>query len=306
MWSFSRADAPSPHGMLLDTLEDFDVVATLGGGAVLFPRRFSNKTQMREYLHAAVAAVLLRLSSIDYARRRYVLPTPERDLDPALASYMRAYYESKTYILACAESMVSNDAVKLELGTFAASVALERLPSSLLSTHLMYRLGLNYEGDAVARQTLEQIAWAVSAAGLVDEDELRRLKTARSVHKLKKLIPYTGEFYGRLSRTTHASLEEHQRVFKKEGDQPWIVLSWSRMAWSALNLLQLADLWVVGYEWTQREHMTAFRALDPTNDFAPRPDREFLQLVRSIVQEVEEAEKDVGLTSEKGAHSDSD
>lgn len=290
MTSFSSITDPSLHGMLLDTIEDFDMVATFGGTAVLYPARYSDRTDLPENLHAAVAATALRLRSLDYAKSRYVQSRPRPSRKSSHDHYMDAYRATKSHMSECAAAFESNAEIDVRLGTIAASVALQRLVTSVLGAHLLYRIGLNFEGDAVARHVLEQIAWAVAAAGLDDEDQLGRLSPTRSISNLKSLAPYAGPLYGRLSETTHASLTQHRAVVRSEGETLSVLLTWGRPTWSALTLLQLADLWVLAQEWTQREHMKQFLALDPSAGYEPVVDRPFLARMRSLVRRIEAEE----------------
>ncbi len=169
-------------------------------------------------------------------------------------------------------------------------MALDRLVTSMLGAHVLYRIGLNFEGDAVARHVLEQIAWAVAAADINDEDALRKLSATRSIGKLKLLASYAGPLYGRLSETTHASFDQHSEIVDSDGEAVSIRLAWGRHALSALTLLQLADLWVLAYESTQRDHMTKFAGLNPEARYTVVSDREFIGAMRSLVTQIEEWE----------------
>lgn len=289
MTSFSSLLDPSLRGMLLDTIEDFDMVATFGGAAVLYPARYEH-TNLPENLHAAVAATTLRLRSLDYAKSRYGQTRRRQPHKSSHDLYIDAYRLAKAHIGACSNAFEPNAELEVGFGTFAASIALQRLVTSVLGAHLLYRIGLNFEGDAVARHVLEQIAWAVAAAELDDEEQLRQLSPTRAVSKLKPLAPYAGPLYGRLSETTHASLTQHRRVVRSEGETLSVLLAWDRPAWSALTLLQLADLWVLAYEWTQQGHMKSFLALDRSAGYAPLVDRPFLKHMRELVLRIEAEE----------------
>lgn len=290
MTSFWSMEDPSSHRMLLHTLENFDYVATNGTGAILYPRRFSGTTPVAENLQAAAVASRLGLTSIDYARSRYAQAPHPAGHSIAEHQYSRSYGEATQYIDACLEAMEPNLEAALGIGTYAASVALERLPSSFLAAHLLYRLGLNFEGDAVARQILEQVAWSLGASEIVDEEKLMNHRFNGNMHRLKKLVPYAGGLYGRLSKSAHASLAEHLTVFAVQDGRGSIQFSRSRLAESALNLLQLADLWVVTYEYTQRDHMTAFAALD-SKTFEVLDRRRFEQAMHDLVVAVAESEE---------------
>lgn len=269
---------------------DFESIVTPGTGAILYSRRYS-VTELPQNLRAAAAASALRLSSLDQAKRTYVSDL-EDDPRPASSElYRAAYRAARAHTLEAGERLKTNSKVALSLGTYAASVALQRAESGFMGAHLMYQLGLNFEGDAIARQVLEQIAWSLAVAGLEQPDSIRKVKAHRSITGLKATIPWAGDLYGELSATTHAGLSQHRTAFTARDDvQGVVLLAWSRLAESAANLLLLADAWGVVWELTQVDHMKKFSSLHSKKNPTVRAKRPILKLAKSLVSEIDVAE----------------
>lgn len=273
--------------MTLETLEDFEVVGSYGSGAILYSSAYRDVNGVGKNLEAVSVAATLGLSSLDYARRRYVSndePPQERETH---RSYVAAYKVARQHIDQCENAMVTNEKVELGIGTFAASVALERLRSGFVAAHLLYSLGLTYEGDAVARQILEQIAWSVVASKIVDQEKLGMVSSSASIRELKALVPTAGRLNGYLSKSVHLGHDQHQQVFGADAAGIGRVsITWTRTSVSAHILLSLADLWVVAYEWTQREHMMAFVSLDPNAGFSVNSKRPFLEVANKLIDDI--------------------
>jgi hypothetical protein len=291
--SFSLDDFDSffkPQRAILDTLIDFSSVVTPGSGAILYPRR-QEITNLGRNIHAAAVASGLGLASLDYAKRRYVPAEegPEPEDVGSSRLYRDAFFAAMAHKKATEEQLASSDDVPM--GIFAASIALERLDSGFKSAHLLYQLGLNYEGDAVARYVLEQVAWSIVASRLSTLEEIEKVKSTAAIGELKKLIPWAGQLYGDLSKTTHAGLKQHQIAFMVDDEQRGRVLStWSRLGVCAAHIMLLADAWSVAWEYTQAPYMQQFNALHSAIDRKVRADREFMTVVHLTVDAIDDAE----------------
>ena len=276
--------------LISDTLADFDVVASVGAGAILYSKRWS-QTGLPRNLHAAAVATSLGLSSIDYAKRRYTADEREADGASAADQFLVATRFARDHMRAARERVTGED-VGATMGAYAARVALQRLESGFEASDLLYRLGFNYEGDAVARQVLEQVAWSLVAGGMDDVEAISRVKAHASVSRLKEMIPWMGELYGQLSATTHAGLAQHLHVHgSKAGAGGHVILAWSRLGTSARLLLLLADAWVVVWERTQWSMMTSFVAFAESDSAKPLPKREFLLSAQELIDSIDEIER---------------
>ncbi|MCP2638387.1 hypothetical protein K0817_017685 [Microbacterium sp. HD4P20] len=197
---------------LFRTLEDLSVVTSAGTGAILYDRMHDEEGKLAEELSALAVGRTLGVGMT--AARRYLdgrRDGPERD--PARAAYVRAYRAGDEHIAASLAALSTNPDAPMSLGIYAASVALHRLRYTFFSAHLLYQLRLRFEADTVARQMLEQIAWAVAAADLDDDLAINLLEPQKCIGRLKQLTSAAGQFYGLLSKSAHAGVGYHRAVF---------------------------------------------------------------------------------------------
>ena len=173
---------------LRNLLEDFEIVGNIRKFALIHKRDYSSN--LRDNIQAAITAETLRLSSIDYAKKRYC-KTNSKDIHKTTSVdlYIKAYYIAKEYMRDLVRGLETEDRPLPTNGVFGAGLALERLRYSFFSAHLLYRLGHRYEGHAVSRLILEQIAWAYAAYTLDDVDTIANIKTTKAITTLKKCIP---------------------------------------------------------------------------------------------------------------------
>jgi hypothetical protein len=283
--------APQLHDYLLDTIENFDLFPVPVGGFVLYSSRWRN-TALPRNLRAAAVASALGLSSLDYARRAY---THEEELtEPTvLEAYSKTYLSTKSHLRKTLGALGAfSESAEENYGTFAAAIALQRLDSGFRAAHILYRLGLNTEGDTISRHILEQIGWALVASKLRTLEEIDRVSASYSINELKKLIPGTGQLYGALSDIAHAGLAQHRELVEVgPGEHGHIVLARGRLSVSASILVRLADAWVAVCEYTQRDIVTEFRALKSHDDLTLAPDRPFLRESQRLIDEIRALEE---------------
>ena len=254
---------------------------------------------MPRNLRAAAAASALGLSSLDGAKKRY---THDEETGSATASdrYLQAYFAARNHMRETLEAL-GDFGEEDNYGAYAAAIALQRLESGFRAAHILYRLGLNIEGDTISRQILEQIAWSLEASKLRSLDEIEKVNASYSITALKGLIPGTGPFYGALSDIAHAGLQQHrEHVEVGPDDQGQIVMARGRLATSAAVLLRLADAWVAVCEYAQRDIVSTFRALMSADDLRLNSDRPFLAQSQTFVRDIEELESLRGHRDEEG------
>jgi hypothetical protein len=287
-----------------DLLEDFEVIATKLF-MVLVPRDPSSQT-LKDNLHAAIAASTLGLSSIDYAKRMYCR-SDQRNEDDSEAvepvhAYIAAYRSAKAYIQRMCKKVEPDGLPNPELGVFGSSLVLERLPPSFFSAHLLYRLGHRYEGHAVSRLILEQIAWAYAAHSLRDIHEIERIETTRAVSQLKRFIPEAGKLYGFLSTKTHIDYGSHAEFLAIEKDRNIILHAQPEFVEYAEVILQLADLFGLVWELSQGNYVKTPETIEvgPTGPLI-RQDRPFLETINSHLSEIKSALSHTGVMKPRSA-----
>jgi hypothetical protein len=230
-----------------ELLEDFDVLGN--GQHLVLVRRGEHLTYLRENVGAALVASTLHLKSLDYAKRRYCEPeNGEADLDPVAESYLAAYHSAKSYVTRLLEKLETEGHPDPTVGVFGASLALARLPPSFFCAHLLYRLGHHYEGHAVSRLILEQIAWAYAAHKFDDRNAVAKIETTRAISHLKHFDPDVGPLYGFLSKKTHIDYSSHGEFLHAERGKIAVAHSQPRFAECGQTVLFLADLFGIVWE----------------------------------------------------------
>ncbi len=231
-----------------ELLEDFEPL----GGLALVRRR--GNPALRTNVLAAVVASSRGYTSVDYARRRHAgLPPAANDsLSDCVDRYVDAYRAAKEHVFTGLSSFVSRESPEPSVGQFGASLVLERLPYSFLSAHLLYRLGHRYEGHAVARLILEQIAWAFVAYQHDEVENIASIVTTRTVSALNRLIPDAGRLYGFLSKKTHIDYDSHFDFLHIDRGRNAIYSAQPEFSEYARVVLMLADIFVAVWEVSQR------------------------------------------------------
>jgi hypothetical protein len=261
-----------------ELLEDFEVIATMQDMA-LVPRQHISEN-LRLNVRAAVIASTLRLSSIDYARRRYVPSheTQETSEESPRAAYTTAYHSAKAYMSRLTEKLQTSGRLDPSVGAFGASLVLERLAPSFFCAHFLYRMGHKYEGHAVARLILEQIAWAYAAHQSDDLAYLENIETTRSVGALKRFVPEAGQLYGFLSTKTHIDYSSHMEFLRVEDGKNVVLHAQPHYEEYAEVILLLADIFGLVWEVSQNAYLDDFEAIDA--DRRPKSDRAFLAILK--------------------------
>lgn len=186
-----------PEIALRRLLENFEIVGTRLAIALL--RSPVVPTSLRENVHAAIVASTLGLSDLNNARKRYGQPALEPETESPMMKayelYIKSYPAAKEYLYEIIKKLRPEGGPPLELGVFGASLVLERLPDSFFSAHILYLLGQRYEGHAVSRLILEQIAWAYAALDMLHMRDISRIVTTKAISQLKKKLSAAGKLW---------------------------------------------------------------------------------------------------------------
>ncbi|MDJ0845973.1 hypothetical protein [Crocosphaera sp.] len=243
-------------------LENFDVISTYTHMAIVPAGELYQ--ELIQNVKTAVAATSLGLTSLDYTRKAYVENIePSEEIETSLdKEYTKAYFLAKNYVHEARKRLITSERDLPSMGVFGSSVVLERLESTLFSAHLLYSLGNVYEGHAVSRVMLEQIAWAYQASGLNDREAISKIKPNQAISQLKKFLPKVGKLYGYLSKHTHIDYHRHHEFIKAENNQNVVLLGQDRLDECAMVLLHLADIFVVVWEFSQHDYLNEFTAID--------------------------------------------
>ncbi len=268
-----------------ELLEDFDIIATVQEMA-LIPKHANSS--LKSNVHAAVVASTLGLASVDYARRRYARHEDDDSNDESkLTAYVGAYHAAKTYMSRLVANLCTDGKPDPTVGVFGASLVLERLAPSFFCTHFLYRMGHRYEGHAVARLILEQIAWAYAAHDLDDLSLIEKISTTRCITALKRLTPSAGILYGFLSEKTHIDYSSHMEFLRVENGQNVVLHAQPHFKEYGEVILRLADLFGIIWEISQAGYLETVETIDVHR--TPRADRPFLTNINEHMKRIEEA-----------------
>ncbi|MBI5204594.1 MAG: hypothetical protein HZA11_06725 [Nitrospirae bacterium] len=280
---------PSPGKMVRDLLEDFEIVGTIN--EIVLKKRYQSWPTFTENIYAAIVASTLRLSSIDYARSQYCkrILDDEDEPDSSLSlKYVNAYKSAKDYMEKLIDRLSPEGKDEPSYGIFGASLVLERLQSTLFGAHLMYSLGNRYEGHAVSRLMLEQIAWAYEAFTLDDLDKVKKIVTTKAISKLTKFIPWCGRLYGFLSQKTHIDYENHIEFLRTENGKNVILHGQAAHYEYAQVILCLADLFGIVWEMSQFHYLKETEAVQFRKGiYSARENRPFRKTIEHHLLDIE-------------------
>lgn len=246
-----------------DLLEDFELIGNMSLAALIPNQPWD--TSLKNNIKAALAASTLRLKSLDYAKRTYCCDRPTEVSEDDCRKYIKAYKVAKTYMSTVVKRLESDGKELPSNGVFGASLALERLKASFFSAHLLFRLGNEYEGYAVSRMILEQIAWAYSAYSLTDVEEIQNIVTTKTITKLRKLVPEVGILYKFLNTKTHIDYASHGEFVKIENNKNYVVHGHGNFYDYVRVILYLADLFIIVWEISQFHYLSDVESVEIDN-----------------------------------------
>ncbi len=233
-------------------LEDFIAIGSPRAGALL-----SNDADP-EFIRGVQAAIVsLEMGiSLSYAEKRYVPPAGPIVLPKRYILFQGAYRTAVDHVSRIKKKWrqrPDEEQICSVGGIVFSNVALRRVEGTFRAAGLLFRIGYMLEARAVARTILEQVAWSYAVRDIIDFDQASKLSPTKCISELKKLLPYVGRLYGDLSEETHLGLEEHGRFLRIEGNTSKVLFCHGEDSWeSGLVLLNLADIWAVVFECSQR------------------------------------------------------
>lgn len=253
-----------------------------------FPALASDSDQaLLEDVSAVLVAQRERLSSLDYARNKAREMHLQSEESP-LHLYHETYLAAAAYMERMIARLDPSGLPDPSPGVFRAALALERLPASLLSAHLLYELGHRFEGHAVSRLMLEQIAWALSVSLLDDPSKIQQVRGHSEMKRLTSLVPPAGRLYGSLSKLAHIYSSFHREFFVESEDGHRVIHAEMRTQEYAEHLLMLADVFGIVWEVTQADYLPGLETVVRTdNEFRIVVDRPFFKECNDIIARFE-------------------
>jgi hypothetical protein len=199
---------------------------------------------------------------------------------------VKAYKTAKTHMNTVVNRLDTEGRELPTNGVFGASLVLERLKASFFSAHLLFRLGNEYEGYAVSRMILEQIAWAYSAFTMTEVKDIEKIITTRSISKLKKLIPEVGPLYNFFSKKTHIDYTSHGEFVNIENNKNYVVYGHTNFFDYMRVILYLADLFIIVWEMSQIQYLTEVESIAFENgDVQVAKSRPFNKVITDLLHD---------------------
>lgn len=174
---------------------------------------------LKKKIAAAMISESLALKSVDNVARNYLkdieYPAPDKNrLDIRVRGFISGkmkIFDSQIELLTKRTDKKRNQPI--------AEWTLSRFPFSMeLLAHCGQR-GALFEGLAIARMMLEQIAWAYVVSLSDDENAIHKTSATASISKLKGISRFSGNLYGWLSEHAHWTYDGHKKSFITKGDE---------------------------------------------------------------------------------------
>jgi len=171
-------------------------------------------------------------------------------------AFCEVFHASINYVEEVMSRFVRDDSRTPRLGVKLSDRVLRRLRGSMIRAGFLYRTGGWFEGDAIVRQILEQLAWAYCVCEIADVKSIGKISPTKSITPLASLISSVGRFYGRLSTLAHLSPKIHGLFMTEhDGKQKIIEAHGEESLLQVFNLTVIADIFAVVFEYTQEGWM---------------------------------------------------
>jgi hypothetical protein len=157
--------------------------------------------EFRRRILAGMVSYQLRLTSIDYALKRYVASDQYESEDLSLGDAVSDYLRDSVAVLM--KELRNLQTKHPTFGVFGAEITLFRLPHALDTARMLSNRGLLLEVLPILRLCLEMMAWSNSAFYLQKEEDVIALKAQSCISELKKVHRNVGKIYGYLSTFSH-------------------------------------------------------------------------------------------------------
>jgi hypothetical protein len=273
-----------------ELLEDFEVLGQRKHMALIC--RDDDLVDLRANVLAASLTSYFGLKSVDSIKHQYAdfLTADQDDISRPQHAYVDAYRCVKKYIWKMHHKLKTKGLPQPSLGVFGAGLVLDRLLYSFFCAHFLYRLGHRYEGHAISRLILEQIAWAYAAHNLDDVKDIAKIKTTQSITSLKCLYPEASHLYGFLSKKTHIDYTNHFEFLRIKNGKNAILHAQPEFEEYAQVLFTLGDVFGIVWELSQFDYIKKHEAIEINKKgvVSIRSDRPFLAEMRKHLEIIRE------------------
>jgi hypothetical protein len=191
---------------------------------------------------AAVLSYQAGNSAIDYTYKRYFKDHPYvMDDGSRIDLKISREIKHKMDLLSEAVYQVSSLEPK-KGGAFISEWTFLRIPFSIKFLLSCANRGAFFEGTAIARMILEQVAWANAIDHLDDFEVVKRTSATKSIGLLKAEFENVGRLYGWLSMPAHWAYEGHVSAMHFEDGNTFALFATSRFKACSLALTILMTI----------------------------------------------------------------
>lgn len=229
----------------IQSIVDLDFVI---GQSMGWPVGMTRKSppEFRRRILAALVSSQLRLSSIDYALKRYVPKDQYEEEKSHLGDVVSDFLkQSCTYLKD--ELLKLHTEGDILFGQFGAELTLYKFPETLDLARQLSNRGSLLEVLPILRLCLEMSAWSSVSFFLLNEESVMDLKAQKCISKAKKFYATAGNLYGYFSKFSHWEYDVHAHFLNfSENDKKVRVISASRLyrAMSLTLSLIILDIFV--------------------------------------------------------------
>lgn len=247
-----------------------------------------------KYLIASQLTLMFNQKSVDNVLKRYMSDFEENR--SGITSTLEEKVIEET--LALSKQVYSNLHKKLSninfeegtVSTIACSALFFRLAATFRSIHYCIKFYHYFEGFALIRLVLEQLAYAYTASQVYSGKFKTFLSPTKSLGILKNLMPNAGRLYNILSKKAHIDKSEIHNYIKIENEQHFVLMHDISYALEAsAYLLLLLDFMNCTFEFCFKNYRIHFENtyLDRNKAVFLKEDREYKSLANSKIEQIE-------------------
>ncbi len=212
----------------------------LGSDSIIVPLHTSK--ELVNNIAAAKLAHHLGLSSIDYAKKKYVVCKDEENIDPIHVLFWQTSQEIHEVIENIFNKRSVLNGLPDAIGLVAAGVSFFRLQSSWKNYLILCSRGAKYDAFTILKLILEQLAWAITVYKINDAS-LFKIQPSASIRSLKFIKENVGKLYGDINEYAHISTKViHEFVYFDDSDAHAVIASKEATLESLPYAFELADL----------------------------------------------------------------
>ncbi len=184
--------------------------------------------EFRRRVLAALISYQMGLSSIDYAKKKYVRTTEYQNEKLTLGDTISHFISTACASMARQMPDLHAKEDEFPIGRFASEITTFKIPRMIDNARLLADRGCYLEALPILRLCLEMTAWANAIYPIEEFDEIVVLKAQNCIASLRSIYPHAGRIYGYMSQFTHWGQIVHAEFLEKTREKVAVVYSSSK------------------------------------------------------------------------------